>query len=119
LAPAISHKPLSSPASVRAAAKLGVLPLKTHLFQWFQIIEVPKMMRELRPFLIGLYTASDASCHQFMKDEEEPGCGAKLCNPNCLKRKNQNSLVNSCFLVSNSVVVSECFVDYIVGSYTT
>jgi hypothetical protein len=91
----ISHKPLSSAARVRAAAKLCVLPSKTHLFLWFQIIQAHKMMIKLRSFLIGLFTASDASCHQSLKDEEEPGCGAKLCNPNCLKRKNQNSLVKA------------------------
>jgi hypothetical protein len=28
-------------------------------------------------------------------NDEDPSCGAKLCNPNCLKRKNHNSLVKT------------------------
>jgi hypothetical protein len=44
-APAISHKSLSSPASIRAAAVLGQI----QQFRCFQIVQAPSTMRELKP----------------------------------------------------------------------
>jgi hypothetical protein len=75
-------------------SKLGVQPSKTQLFRSFHAVHAPKATSELRP-LPGRPVANPEICsHQAIK-EECPGWGARLWNPNGLRRVNQNTLVNT------------------------
>jgi hypothetical protein len=46
------------------------------LFRWIQIVQAPRMIRELRPFLVTPETTSETSSNQFKK-EVTTGWGAR------------------------------------------
>ena len=52
-APAIDHKWHSSPAMIKAQAKFGDAPSKTHPLRLFHILQAPSIMSELIPCLIN------------------------------------------------------------------
>jgi hypothetical protein len=91
LAPASSHNLLPSSACARQAAKLGAAPSNTHRFLCFQIIQAPKMIRELSPFLTILRASSSILCHQ-SKKEGSVSCGVRSWRVTFCKNLNQNCL---------------------------
>jgi hypothetical protein len=52
LAPVKDQSTASSLATLRAVTKLGLHPSKTHLFLCFHMVQVPRITKELKPFLI-------------------------------------------------------------------
>jgi hypothetical protein len=73
LAPGSSHISLSSFALLMAVSKLGKRPSNTHLFLWFQIVQSPRIIDELRPFLaicllfLFLYISNTLQKFTFLK----------------------------------------------------
>jgi hypothetical protein len=55
-APVKDHKTTSSLAAARGTQISGGCAWKTHLFLCFQMLQAPKMTKELNPFLYGLAT---------------------------------------------------------------
>ena len=94
LAPAISHNCCSSLAWQRAAETLGEIPSKTIQFRWFQIIQAPKAIRELTPFIIISPEPLSIISHQPVKDTVL-GVGARFCSLKMHISRNQNSLAKT------------------------
>jgi hypothetical protein len=94
LAPANSHIHLSSPACVKATAKVGATPSNTHLFRCFHIVEAPNIMSKLRPFLAAPPTQSFVLLHYARKDAPS-GCGEIDCRLTFCRKVNQNCLTKT------------------------
>jgi hypothetical protein len=94
LAPANSHIHLSSPACVKATAKVGATPSNTHLFRCFHIVEAPNIMSKLRPFLAAPPTQSFVLLHYARKDAPS-GCGEIDCRLTFCRKVNQNCLAKT------------------------
>lgn len=54
-------------AAPTATSTSDVTPSKTHYFQCFLIVQAPRMMTKLSPFLCCLSAAAAACCHHYTK----------------------------------------------------
>jgi hypothetical protein len=84
----------SSPVIIKAEARRGDLPLKTHSLRCRQIVQAPKMIKEFNPLWARPLIESEARLHQSSKEISE-GWGAKAARPTRCNRKNQNCLAKT------------------------
>ena len=63
-APAKPHKCSSSLADTKALQTLGEATSKTHRLRWVHKVQAPRVIREIRPFLVWAGTESVLNSHQ-------------------------------------------------------
>jgi hypothetical protein len=110
LAPAISRTLLSSFQLV-LGRQPNLAPLhQTHRYLCFQIVQAPKRIRELSPFLTNPRVSSSILFHHSRK-EGSVGCGVRSWRVTFCRKLNQNILKRSNAMIHELILSLLCLIE--------